>query len=214
MFILMIPNRAFRPAPVTTRDKLLEAGVKLIRTQGFASTSVDELCWEAGVTKGAFFHHFASKEALGVATAAYWSQSTSGFFAEAPYHHLDDPLDRVFGYIDLRISLITGPVEGFSCVAGTMVQEAFVSSPAIRDACGASITANAAALEADIAAAMETRGVTATTALGLAMHIQAVVQGAFILAKAGGGAAVAREHLIHLRRYFDLLFKKENHDAG
>lgn len=205
----MIPNRPFRPAPVTARDKLLEAAVKLIRVKGYGSTSVDELCREAGVTKGAFFHHFASKEALGVATANYWSQSTSGFFAEAPYHHLADPLDRVFGYIDLRILLIGGPVEGFTCVAGTMVQEAFLSSPAIRAACEASITANAAALEANIAEAMAQHGVTGTTALGLALHIQAVVQGAFILAKAGGGAPVAREHLAHLRRYFALLFKTE-----
>lgn len=205
----MIPNRPFRPAPANARDKLLEAAVKLIRAKGYGATSVDELCREAGVTKGAFFHHFPSKEALGVATAAYWSQSTGGFFAEAPYHHLADPLERVLGYIDLRILLVSGPAEGFSCVAGTMVQEAFLSSPAIRAACDASITANAAALEADIAKAMAARRVTGTTALGLALHIQAVVQGAFILAKAGGGAPVAREHLAHLRRYFELLFGYE-----
>jgi TetR/AcrR family transcriptional repressor of nem operon len=40
-----------------------------------------------------------------------------------------------------------------------------------------------------------------------------VVQGAFILAKAGGGAPVAREHLAHLRRYFELLFKRK-HETG
>jgi TetR/AcrR family transcriptional regulator, transcriptional repressor for nem operon len=40
----------------------------------------------AGVTKGAFFHHFESKEALGVAAAAYWAETTSALFATAPYH--------------------------------------------------------------------------------------------------------------------------------
>ena len=204
----MIPNQAFRPAPVTARDKLLEAGVKLVRRNGYAGTSVAQLCGEAGVTKGAFFHHFPSKEALGVALADYWSSSTGAFFAAAPFHHLTDPAARVLGYIDLRIALIAGPAESFSCVAGTMVQEAFVSSSAIRAACNASIMGNAAALEADLAAAIAQSGAAGVTAASLARHIQAVIQGALVLAKAtgeAGAAETAREHLRHLRRYLELL---------
>lgn len=205
----MIPNRPFRATPVTARDKLLEAAVKLVRGNGFNATSVDQLCTEAGVTKGAFFHHFASKEALGVAAADYWSSSTGGFFAEAPFHHHPRAIDRVLGYIDLRIALIGGPAESFSCVAGTMVQEAFRSSSAIRLACEASIMGNAAALTPDIAEAMADAAVTGTTPESLAAHIQTVIQGAFILAKARGeekAADTAREALHHLHRYFELLF--------
>ncbi len=207
----MIPNQPFRPQPTTARDKLLEAGVKLVRSQGYSATSVDALCAEAGVTKGAFFHHFASKEALAVALADYWSSSTGAFFAAAPYHHFSDPVDRVLGYIDLRIALLAGPAENFSCVAGTMVQEAFRSSDAIRAACEASIMGNAAALEADFAAAIAQTGAQGVTAAGLSRHVQAVIQGAFVLAKAQGSAAAAeaaREHLRHLRRYLELLFNQ------
>lgn len=205
----MIPNRPFRPAPQSARDKLLEAGVRLVREQGFAATSVDDLCRAAGVTKGAFFHHFASKEALGVALAAYWSSNTGGFFAEAPYHHHARPIDRVLGYIDLRLALIAGPPESFSCVAGTMLQESFRTSDAIRAACEASIMGNAAALEDDIAAAMAEAGITGTTAASLSRHVQTVIQGAFILAKSqapDAAADLARESIGHLRRYFELLF--------
>ena len=212
----MIPNQPFRPAPSTARDKLLEAGVKLVRRQGFAGTSVDQLCGDAGVTKGAFFHYFASKEALGVALADYWSSSTSAFFAAAPYHHYPDPGDRVIGYVDLRIELITGPAESFSCVAGTMVQEAFVTSDPIRTACNSSILGNAAALEDDLTAALAQSGATGVTANSLSRHIQVVIQGAFVLAKAEGdvgAAAAAREHLLHLRRYLEMLFAKEKRHA-
>ena len=45
----------------------------LVRRQGYAATSVDEICAAAGVSKGAFFHHFASKEALGIAAAEQWT---------------------------------------------------------------------------------------------------------------------------------------------
>jgi TetR/AcrR family transcriptional repressor of nem operon len=211
----MIPNQPFRPSPMTARDKLLEAGVKLVREQGFSATSVDQLCQAAGVTKGAFFHHFASKEALGVALAEYWSSSTGQFFAAAPFHHLADPLARVLGYIDLRIALLAGPAESFSCVAGTMVQEAFLTSEAIRAACHDSISDNAKALEGDLAAALAQSGATGVTAVGLARHVQAVIQGAFVLAKAEGseGAAdLAREDLQHLRRYFEMLLKPKTRE--
>lgn len=195
--------------PVGAKAKLLEAAVVVIRTKGFAGTSVDDLCAAAGVTKGAFFHHFASKEALGVAAANYWSETTSGFFKEAPYHWHEDPLDRVLGYIDFRAGLIDGPPEAFSCVAGTMVQESFKTSPAIRDACNASISGNAAMAEADIADAIRLHGVEGVTADGLSLHIQAVLQGGFILAKARGDGAVARASVAHLKRYFEMLFGRE-----
>lgn len=191
--------------------------MKLIRQQGFAGTSVDQLCADAGVTKGAFFHHFASKEALGVALADYWSSSTSAFFASAPFHLLPDPLDRVLGYIDLRIALLSGPAESFSCVAGTMVQEAFNTSAPIRAACHASITGNARALEDDLAEAIALSGAKGVTAASLAEHVQAVIQGAFVLAKASGpdtAAETARGELRHLRRYFELLLSKDSSHAN
>ena len=105
------------------RTRLLEAARDVIRTQGFAATTVDDLCKAAGVTKGAFFHHFENKEALGVAAAAYWAETTSAFFAGAPYHHHDDPLDRLLGYLDFRKDIIDGGLAEFTCLAGTMTQE-------------------------------------------------------------------------------------------
>jgi TetR/AcrR family transcriptional repressor of nem operon len=55
------------------RPKLLDAALSVIRTKGYSATSVDELCAAAGVTKGAFFHYFKSKDELGVAAEELWS---------------------------------------------------------------------------------------------------------------------------------------------
>lgn len=193
--------------PRNARGKLLEAALGVIRAKGYAATTVDDLCRAAGVTKGGFFHHFESKEALAVAAADYWSETTGALFAAAPYHDHDDPLDRVLGYIDFRAGLLTGPVESFTCLVGTMVQEAFAASPAIREACEASISGHARTLEADIEAAMARYQVTGVTAPSLALHAQAVLQGAFILAKAKGGPEAAADSVGHLKRYFMLLFR-------
>ena len=198
----------------SARDKLLAAALDLIRANGYSGTSVEDLCQAAGVTKGAFFHHFESKEALAVAAAEHWSQITGALFEQAPYHAHEDPLDRVLAYIDFRRDLIAGAPAEFTCLVGTMVQECFANSDPIRSACAASIFGHARSLEADLAAAIERYGADAAiTAESLARHTQAVLQGAFVLAKAKNSALVATDSVDHLKRYFDLLFGREPRNA-
>ena len=80
--------------------------------------------------------------------------------------------------------------------------------------CDANISGHAAKVEADIAEAIKRHGIHAkTTARSLALHTQAVLQGAFILAKAKGDAAVAGESIGHLRRYIELLFQSAKRKA-
>ena len=186
------------------RVALLDAALRLIRAQGLHATTVDDLCEAAGVTKGAFFHHFATKEDLAVAAADYWSETTGALFAAAPYHEPQNPADRVFGYLDFRASLIAGHPAEFTCLVGTMTQEAFESSPAVRDACAASIFGHAATLEADLAAALAASdGEVEVSAASLARHTQAVLQGAFVLSKAANDPALVLEAIDHLRRYLE-----------
>jgi TetR/AcrR family transcriptional repressor of nem operon len=205
------------PNPSPARTKLLDAALRILREKGYNATTVDDLCAAAAVTKGAFFHHFKSKEDMAIAAAGRWSAVTGEVFADAGYHDHADPLDRVLGYIELRASLIRGAAAEFSCLAGTLTQETFLSHPAIRQACSDSITGHAAILEADLAGAIQIyRPACGPTAHGLAIHIQAVLQGAFILAKATDDPEVAVDSVLHLKRYIELLFtpeKAERHAA-
>jgi TetR/AcrR family transcriptional regulator, transcriptional repressor for nem operon len=204
-----------RPPSGGARCRLLDAAFSIIREKGYTATSVDELCAEAGVTKGAFFHHFKSKDALGVAAAHHWSEITGAFFETAPYHRHSDPLERVLGYLDFRKAMLKGEIAEFTCLVGTMVQEIYGTSPDIREACEASIWTHAAKVESDIAEATKLYRIRAPwTAEGLALHTQAVLQGAFILAKAKGNAAVVEASIDHLRRYVELLFDRPRKKAS
>jgi TetR/AcrR family transcriptional repressor of nem operon len=196
-------------AKPSAKDRLLDAAVHVVRQKGYAATSVDDLCKAAGVTKGAFFHHFESKEALAVAAAEHWNEFTSEFFRQAPYHAHKDPLDRVLGYVDFRRQILRGELADFTCLLGTMVQEAYDTSPKIRQACDASISTHAANVARDIAAAKKLYAPNATwSPEDLALFTQVVVQGAFILAKAKNGPKVAEASILHLKRYIECLFNK------
>lgn len=149
----------------------------------------------------------SSKEALAVAAAEHWAEVTGRLFEEAAYHRAANPLDRVLGYLDLRTGWAQGSVAEFTCLVGTMVQEAHNTSPAVRDACAASIFGHAATLEGDFALLLARPGApTGLTAAGLAQHVQAVLQGAFVLAKAADGPTPVVEAVEHLRRYLTCLF--------
>lgn len=194
------------PRRPDVRTRLLDAALTILRTRGYAATTVDDICAAAGVTKGAFFHHFRSKEDLGVAAAAHFSVWLEALFVRSGWRDHAGPLDRVLAYLDFRIKIFRGAFSHFTCLLGMLVQEIYVTSPAIRAACQAGIETHAAPLEAEIAAALREHDIRDVTASALTIHIMAVIQGAFVLAKADGGPERAIESLRHLRRYVELLF--------
>jgi len=203
----MEPRTAPQPGKSESRQKLLNAAIELVRERGYAATSVDQVCERAGLTKGAFFHHFKSKDALAVASAGYWSEISKAVFAAAPYHAHADPLDRLLSYVDFRKALLVGELRDFTCLVGTMVQEVYSMHPALREICNTSISRHAATLVPDIEEVMRERGIRGDwTAESLALYMQASIQGGFILAKAQNGAAIAEACFDHLRRYLELLF--------
>jgi TetR/AcrR family transcriptional repressor of nem operon len=111
------------------------------------------------------------------------------------------------GYVDFRKAILQGELPEFTCLVGTMVQDVYETHPLIRVACDKSISDHAAVVEVDIAEAIHKYDIDAEwSAESLALYTQAVIQGAFVLAKAKGGPDVAAACLDHLRRYLEMLF--------
>jgi TetR/AcrR family transcriptional regulator, transcriptional repressor for nem operon len=192
-----------------SKTRLLQAALHVVRAKGYSATRVEDICEAAGLTKGSFFHHFDSKEAMALAAADYWNEITGGLFASAPFRAYADPLTRLLAYVDFRKYILLGDLPDFTCLVGTMVQEIYDTHPALREACNRSISGHAETLIPDIEEAMRQRGMHPSwTAESLALYTQATIQGAFILAKAKHGSEVASQCIDHLRRYLELLFNQ------
>jgi len=192
-----------------SKTRLLQAALHVIRAKGYSATRIEDICEAAGLTKGSFFHHFESKEALALAAADYWTEMTGGVFASAPYRCHADPLDRLLAYVDFRKYLLHGDLPDYTCLVGTMVQEIYDTHPHLREACNRSISCHAETLIPDIEEAIRQRGMHPIwTAESLALYTQATIQGAFILAKARHGVEIAAQSIDHLHRYIELLFNQ------
>jgi TetR/AcrR family transcriptional regulator, transcriptional repressor for nem operon len=189
-----------------SKIKLLDAAVDVIRAKGYAASTVDDVCAEAGVTKGSFFHHFKGKDALAVEAAAHWGRNTGQFFTNAEFSKVEDPRTQLLAYIDFRESILLGDLSEYTCLLGTLVQETYDTHPDIRMACKAAFDGHIAFIADTIEQAKKLYAPDAEwTAASVSKFIQAVLQGAFVLAKAEQGPEVIRESLSHLRRYLKII---------
>jgi TetR/AcrR family transcriptional regulator, transcriptional repressor for nem operon len=189
--------------------RILNAALAVIRAKGYAAATIDDICHRAVVTKGSFFHHFKSKDDLALAAVAYWETMTDSFFAAAPYRRLDDPFDRLIGYVDFRASILNGALYEYTCLLGTLVQETYDTHPQIRARCDLGMSNHIAELTKDVVEAKALYAPEAEwSAESVGYFIQSVLQGGFIFAKAKQSPGVVREDLSHLKRYLSILFGK------
>jgi TetR/AcrR family transcriptional repressor of nem operon len=189
-----------------TRGKLLAAARDVIRAKGYTATSVDDICAAAGLTKGSFFHHFDSKEALGIAAVEAFEVMAETLFGAAPYQASEDPRERIFGYVDLRIAMLTGEISQYTCLIGTTVQEIYQTHPALRATCDRMLSEHVGMLTRDLAAAKARYAPAAPwKPESVGYFMQCVLQGGFIFTKAQQNASVAAASLRHLRAYLETL---------
>jgi TetR/AcrR family transcriptional regulator, transcriptional repressor for nem operon len=199
--------------PHESKTRLLNASLDIVRSKGYAATTIDDICQLAGVTKGSFFHHFKSKDELAVAAADHFSEMAKSLFATAPYHQVQDPLDRLLGYVDFRISLLNGEFHEYTCLLGTLIQETYATHPAILAACDRGLSSHIAELVRDVELAKQRYNPAAEwTSASVGTFMQVVLQGSFIFAKSTQSSNVARESLEHLRHYLNFLFRNISTD--
>ena len=104
-----------------TRERLLQAASREIYRSGFQSASLDTILAVAGVTKGALYYHFDSKEALGHAVVAeIIAPDVHGKWVR-PLQSGKDPIDTLIGAVQ-SIPVRPEDVRG-GCPLNNLAQE-------------------------------------------------------------------------------------------
>ena len=85
--------------PVRTRGTLLQAAFDEIHRSGFRGSDVETILRKAGMTKGALYHHFANKEALGYAVLDEVVASIMREKWQAPLRDAADPVAALIGIV-------------------------------------------------------------------------------------------------------------------
>jgi AcrR family transcriptional regulator len=81
------------------RDEILDVAQALFARQGYDATSVSEIIGAIGVSKGAFYHHFASKEDLLEAIACRYAQQTAALTHDVLNDPTLDSFSKLVGFL-------------------------------------------------------------------------------------------------------------------
>ena len=194
-----------------TRERILEAASKLVVDRGFAATSVDAVLDAAGTTKGAFFHHFESKAALGHALVERYAAGDIALLEEflgRAEASSDDPAEQLVAFLRLFEEAAGELAQAESgCLYVSFVQQSQLVDETTFEMIVAAVLAWRERLVAKLEAAAALHPPAVDVDLrSLADLAFTTFEGAFILVRTMGDPSLMRGQLAHLRRYVELLF--------
>lgn len=195
----------------STRTALMDAAEELILKSGFAATSVDRIIERAGVTKGAFFHHFESKAALGRALVERYA-SLDLEQLEAHMVRAErlsrDPLQQLLLFVGLLQETWTAQPEPFpGCLFASFLSEAGLFDADTLQIIQHAMLAWRRRVAGKLQAIMATRRPRlAVDADSLADMLTVTFEGAFVVSKTMRDPTTVARQLGHVRSYLELLF--------
>jgi TetR/AcrR family transcriptional repressor of nem operon len=193
------------------RQRILDGAERLILEQGFAATSVDSVLAASGASKGAFFHHFPSKNHLARALVERYAaedvDQLERFMAGAEAE-TDDPAAQVVAFLRLFEEAADDLAAARpSCLYVSFIYEKQLFDDGTNDLIVNAVLAWRERLVEKLEAAVALHPPSTPVDLAaLADQVFVVFEGAFVLVRTLRDPSLMRRQLAHLRRYVALLF--------
>jgi TetR/AcrR family transcriptional repressor of nem operon len=194
-----------------TRERILDGAERLVLDRGLAATSVDDILAAAGTSKGAFFHHFPSKNHLARALVERYAAADVAFlenFMARAEATSDDPALQTIEFIRLFEDAADEMVAAQpSCLYVSYVYDHQLFEDGTNAVIADALRAWHDRLAEKLRAASALHPPTAPVDLdALADHLNTTFEGAFILARALDDPTLMRRQLALVRGYVALLF--------
>ncbi len=195
---------------VTTKRRILDVAQDLVLDRGFSATTVDAVIDAAGISKGAFFHHFASKNALGRSMLERYARADAEiletFMARAE-EASEDPAEQLVAFARAFEEASDEMFSQPGCLFVSFVYERMPDSREAHQVIRGNIELWRKRLGDKMTQAFAARSISGIDPDSLADLMFTVFEGAFILARASGDPADVRRQLGHYRRYLELVLQ-------
>src|ERR1700675_3230537 len=108
-------------ARASTKEQIVQAGLKILLDKGFNGVGVQEITETAGVPKGSFYNHFESKEALGAEIVERYGADTRR--RELLSNKSIPPLDRLRRHYERLNTIFVDAKFERGCILGNFSAE-------------------------------------------------------------------------------------------
>jgi TetR/AcrR family transcriptional repressor of nem operon len=186
----------------SAREKILAAALTLMLQKGYSATTVDDMCEEAGVSKGSFYHFFESKDEVGLAALELYYQEGMKRLLGGRFVLERDPVRRLVGFLE-HVEAHSEEFWGRGCLLGTFAVDLAETHPAIRKQVARRFERLAEAFSGLFEPIAGPRG-GHPTPVELATGYLATLEGAIVLARAFHDPERIRSVLEAYRRQLDV----------
>ena len=179
-----------------TREQIVEASDRLFYRQGYGETSFADIAEAVQISRGNFYHHFKSKDAILQAVIDARLAETREML-DAWERESDDPADRIRSFIHILIAN-RADIRRYGCPVGTLSTELTKLNHASRKEAVALFTLFRTWLRGQFEALGH-----GADADALSMHLLAMSQGVATLATAFGDEAFIRREVRRMCDWLD-----------
>jgi TetR/AcrR family transcriptional regulator, transcriptional repressor for nem operon len=207
-----------KPAPSkgkAMRARILKSASKLIVERGYSGTTLDEILARTGVTKGAFFYHFKSKDDLARTLIEHFAQQVEEYFEDL-FRQGDettrDPMDSILFVLHKHEEFLSSRAQPYRCMFASFTHELPQFPAEIREIVRIGLDRWKAIFATRFQRLLSTKKPRqSVSADDLAAMYISVIEGGLILGQADNDLSIPIRQAQLFRNYIEMLFKDKPH---
>lgn len=195
-----------------TKNRLMDIAERLILNNGYAAMSIEEVIKDAGITKGGFFYHFDSKNALAYAMMQRYREVEAFVFSDLfkrSEELTSDPLQQMLVFVKLFAEMMADMEELHpGCLVASITYESHQVNEQVKNIT-AEIVLDWRNLFRDKINKINLvySPNTAVSSDDLADMLSTIIEGGIIVSRALNDPSILEKQLLEYRSYLELLYK-------